>query len=141
MKQFLITAWKDYGGRFMAGLLSPVLVLAVPVVVAKAQQWFGYRLTPTQARDYMLVGAVAVVTPIVLWLVNNAKFEKVVEWLAKQHGVSPAVLSAHLAKLPTGAAVGQVTTRLVVDGRELAGAVAAAAVSAADQEPADVPGV
>lgn len=128
MRRALVTGWKDYGGRIIAWALNPVLILGVPVIVAKAQQWFGYHLTPTQVRDYMLVGAVAVVTPVVLWLINNAKFEKVVEYLAKRLGVTPAVLSAHLAQL---------------DQPQLAaGAPAPPALPPPlDDEPADVPGI
>lgn len=100
MKQALVTLWKDYAGRIVSWALAPVFVLAVPVVVAKAQHWFGYTLTPTQARDYMLAGAVLIITPLVIFLLNNAKFDAVVEYLAKRLGVTPATLQAHLDKLP-----------------------------------------
>lgn len=74
----VLSAWQKYGGRLMVLAFGPVLLWATPVIMTKAQAWFGYHLTPDQVRDYTLGTLGLIGTKLIVWLVNNGKVDRAV---------------------------------------------------------------
>jgi hypothetical protein len=135
LRQKLASLWTTYAGRVVAWALGPLLLWATPVIVQKAQQWFGYHLTPAEVKLTIVATATGIVVKLGIWLINNGKVDAIAARVNQLAG----------GGVVAGSSSGPIS--LKIDGKELATAISAAAgthpsESPADSgEPADVPDI
>lgn len=84
--------FEQYIGRWVAFVLTPLLLPLAGTVAVKANQWLGLDLTGEELTGYVVTTVVGVAAILYKWLHNRGEFEKAVNAVEDIYNTGEEVL-------------------------------------------------